>query len=70
MQKNLLFRGESVIYELRGKGMPVMLLHGFTEDRRIWDPVLAGIEDKYNWILPDLPGSGQSTLIPGLNRTQ
>ena len=41
--------------------MPVMLLHGFTEDRRIWDPVLSGMEDRYLWILPDLPGSGQSS---------
>jgi len=48
--------------------MPVMLLHGFTEDRRIWDPVLAGIEDKYLWILPDLPGSGQSMFNNELSR--
>jgi pimeloyl-ACP methyl ester carboxylesterase len=66
MQKNLLFRGENLVYELRGKGKPVMLLHGFTEDRRIWDPVITGIEDKYNWILPDLPGSGQSERNSGL----
>jgi len=70
MQKNLLFRGENLVYELRGEGIPVMLLHGFTEDRRIWDPVIAGIENKYNWILPDLPGSGQSLFnsrLGGLN---
>ena len=66
MQKSLKFRGESVVYELRGKGKPVLLLHGFTEDRRIWDPVLSGIEDKYHWILPDLPGSGQSVFNSGL----
>jgi pimeloyl-ACP methyl ester carboxylesterase len=62
MQKNLLFRGQPLVYELRGRGMPVMLIHGFTEDRRIWDPVLSGIEDRYMLILPDLPGSGQSTI--------
>jgi pimeloyl-ACP methyl ester carboxylesterase len=60
MLKKLLFRGETVDYLVQGTGQPVMLVHGFTEDRRIWDPVLTGIENKYKWILPDLPGSGQS----------
>jgi pimeloyl-ACP methyl ester carboxylesterase len=60
MQKSFQFRGESLEYEIKGTGLPVMLVHGFTEDRRIWDPLLKGMEDKYNWILPDLPGSGGS----------
>ena len=60
MKKTLQFGGEKLEYELRGKGLPVMLVHGFTEDRQIWDPLLAGIENKYQWILPDLPGSGES----------
>jgi pimeloyl-ACP methyl ester carboxylesterase len=60
MLKTLEYKGGLVEYEIKGKGLPVMLLHGFTEDRRIWDPLLAGIEEKYTWILPDLPGSGRS----------
>jgi pimeloyl-ACP methyl ester carboxylesterase len=60
MQKKLLFRGELIEYEIKGNGLPVMLVHGFTEDQKIWNLLLAGIEDKYSWILPDLPGSGQS----------
>lgn len=67
MRKNLLFRGESLEYETRGEGLPVMLLHGFMEDRRIWDDVLNGIENKYRWILPDLPGSGESASNAGLH---
>lgn len=66
MQKTIIFRGESVEYEVRGNGLPVMLVHGFTEDRRIWDPLLAGMEDKYCWILPDLPGSGRSDFNASL----
>jgi pimeloyl-ACP methyl ester carboxylesterase len=62
MRKGILFRGEMVEYEIRGTGSPVMLVHGFTEDRRIWDPLLQGMENKYKWILPDLPGSGQSAF--------
>jgi pimeloyl-ACP methyl ester carboxylesterase len=62
MQKKLLYKGEPLVYEIRGAGLPVMLVHGFTEDRRIWDPLLKGMEEKYRWILPDLPGSGESAL--------
>jgi pimeloyl-ACP methyl ester carboxylesterase len=62
MQKKLLYRGEELVYEIRGTGLPVMLVHGFTEDRRIWDPLLNGIENKYKWLLPDLPGSGESAF--------
>lgn len=62
MRKSLLFRGEPLEYETRGKGLPVLLLHGFMEDRQIWDRVLNGIGNKYRWIIPDLPGSGESAL--------
>ena len=44
------------------KACAVMLVHGFTEDRQIWDPLLVGMENKYHWILPDLPGSGRSAF--------
>ena len=60
MLKNLLFRGRRIEYEIRGEGLPVMMVHGFPADRRVWDPLLTGLENKYRWILPDLPGSGQS----------
>jgi pimeloyl-ACP methyl ester carboxylesterase len=67
MLKNLLFRGKNLEYEIRGEGPAVMLVHGFTEDRRIWDPLLNGMENNYKWILPDLPGSGQSDFNDSLS---
>jgi pimeloyl-ACP methyl ester carboxylesterase len=60
MQKKRSYSGDELAYEIKGNGLPVMLVHGFMEDRRIWDPLLTGIENKYKWILPDLPGSGES----------
>lgn len=66
MQKSLQFRGKPLVYTVKGKGLPVILLHGFMEDHRIWDSVLTGIENKYRWILPDLPGSGQSAFNESL----
>src|SRR6202790_784201 len=68
MRKGLLFKDELLEYEVRGTGLPVMLVHGFTEDRRIWNPLLAGIENKYNWILPDLPGCGGSAFNRSLSQ--
>ncbi len=67
MQKNILFWGRSLEYEVKGQGLPVMLLHGFMEDRAIWDLLLAGIEDKYCWLIPDLPGSGRSVYNENLH---
>ena len=54
MRKSIPFRGEPLEYEVKGTGMPVMLIHGFTEDRSIWYPLLREMENKYKWILPDL----------------
>ncbi len=68
MLKNFQYRGERLEYETRGTGLPVMLIHGFTEDRRIWNPILSGMEDKYRWILPDLPGSGNSGFNDSLTQ--
>jgi pimeloyl-ACP methyl ester carboxylesterase len=68
MLKKILFRDEELVYEIRGNGTAVMLLHGFTEDRRIWDPLLTGMENNYQWITPDLPGSGGSAFNKSLNR--
>jgi pimeloyl-ACP methyl ester carboxylesterase len=64
--QKLLYKGEYLEYEIRGSGLPVMLLHGFTEDRQIWNPLLSGMEEKYQWILPDLPGSGMSPINPSV----
>jgi pimeloyl-ACP methyl ester carboxylesterase len=68
MQKRLLYKGEFLEYEIKQAGLPVMLVHGFTEDRRIWDPLLKGMENKYGWILPDLPGSGGSPFNGSLSQ--
>jgi len=62
MQKSIQYRDQLLVYEVEGTGLPVLLVHGFTEDRRIWDPVIDGIGNKYKWIIPDLPGSGYSTF--------
>jgi pimeloyl-ACP methyl ester carboxylesterase len=63
MEKNLLFQNKSISYWIEGKGKPLMLVHGFAEDHHIWEHQVAHLQDQYQLILPDLPGSGKSSLV-------
>ena len=36
IDKTILYKSASIRYRLYGKGMPVVLLHGFGEDGSIW----------------------------------
>lgn len=57
------FAGARSEYSVVGNGPEVMLVHGFGEDRRIWDKQVEFLSEKYRLILPDLPGSGKSEMI-------
>ncbi len=50
-------------YTRRGKGTPLVLLHGYPLDHHLWDDVAPLLEDTFDIILPDLRGFGQSTTI-------
>jgi 3-oxoadipate enol-lactonase len=50
-------------YARRGKGTPLVLLHGFPLDHHLWDNVSSLLEDKFELILPDLRGFGESTTV-------
>lgn len=50
-----------------GKGPVVLLIHGFGEDHRIWDNLIPELEDQYELIIPDLPGTGSSPAIPDMS---
>jgi pimeloyl-ACP methyl ester carboxylesterase len=47
-------------YTDRGRGDPVVFLHGFPLDRRIWDAQAAKLSDHHRVLAPDLRGFGQS----------
>ncbi|MCB9046481.1 MAG: alpha/beta hydrolase [Chitinophagales bacterium] len=47
-------------YTVSGKGYPVILLHGFPLDGKIWDNVVTRISKEYCVIVPDIPGCGSS----------
>lgn len=50
-------------YDRRGKGTPLVLLHGFPLDHHLWDEVAALLEDTFDLIIPDLRGFGQSETV-------
>ena len=56
--------GLSVAYERTGEGPPVVLLHGFTQDSRVWRPQLEGLSDRFTVIAWDAPGAGRSSDPP------
>ena len=55
--------GVQLAYERRGKGSPLVLLHGFPLDHHLWDEVVPLLEDTFDVILPDLRGFGESTTV-------
>lgn len=56
-------------YEVIGDGTPVTLLHGFTQSVRSWHEVIAGMPARYQWVLPDLRGHGDTRVRPGAPHT-
>lgn len=65
--KHTKFNDHRIYYTSKGKGPAVVLLHGFCEDSRIWEDFRVDlIEEKYRVICIDLPGFGQSEVIPDI----
>ena len=60
MDKQLNFRSAPLSYQLNGNGYPIMLVHGFGEDRSIWQQQVQALASQALVITPDLPGSGAS----------
>lgn len=48
-----------------GNGPTIVLVHGFDADRSIWLPVAKVLTRNFHVVIPDLPGWGQSTRLPG-----
>lgn len=46
----------------KGKGQPLILIHGFCETGRMWADFSEALSDKFRVICPDLPGIGNSPI--------
>ena len=54
--------GTRLYYEAAGAGFPVLFIHGFTLDTRMWDDQFIPLSKEYRVIRYDMRGFGQSAL--------
>jgi 3-oxoadipate enol-lactonase len=54
-----------IVYEVLGSGPPIILLHPFPANHALWHPSLRALESRYQLILPDLRGHGDSGVGAG-----
>lgn len=57
------FKKAIINYTVTGIGVPVIFIHGFGEDGRVWTNIVDTLSAEYKIIVVDLPGSGKSTLL-------
>jgi 3-oxoadipate enol-lactonase len=55
--------GVTLAYARQGSGVPLVLLHGYPLDHRIWAELAAILRPSFDLILPDLRGFGQSATV-------
>lgn len=53
-----------IAYERRGRGRPLLLLHGLGDRRQSWSGVMHRLVDTYEVICVDLPGFGSTPAPP------
>ena len=52
--------GVAIAYDEAGSGDPLVLVHGITESRRAWDPLVAPLAERFRVVRVDLRGHGES----------
>src|SRR2546429_9943141 len=56
--------GTRIYYRTGGTGPALILLHGYAQTSRMWNRIIPERANRFTFIVPDLPGSGDSA-IPG-----
>jgi pimeloyl-ACP methyl ester carboxylesterase len=57
--------GTQLYYEVAGSGRPLVLIHGFTLDARMWDDQFETFAERYQVIRYDARGFGRSAVPTG-----
>ena len=56
--------GHRIAYERHGEGPPLVLVHGYVGDRRMWRPQIDELSDEFTVVAWDAPGFGGSSDPP------
>ncbi|MGE5282217.1 MAG: alpha/beta fold hydrolase [Chloroflexota bacterium] len=60
----------TVRYREAGAGKPIVFVHGYLVDGRLWDGVVDGLADRFRCIAPDWPiGAQRIAMKPGADLT-
>src|SRR5262245_41726388 len=62
--------GIEIGYDDVGRGLPLILLHGFPHNRTLWTRQLHTLADRARCIAPDLRGFGETTVAPPYSMDQ
>src|SRR5512146_2026039 len=54
-----------IVYEIQGKGAPVVLLHPFPAHHEFWKPLAEHLAARYRVLMPDVRGHGDSGVGEG-----
>ena len=52
--------GVKIHYEVHGKGLTILLSHGYSSTSRMWDGQVQALKDRYQVIVWDMRGHGES----------
>jgi len=64
-RKEIRLSGGPIRYRETGAGRPIVFVHGFLVDGRLWDGVLDALSDRYRCLAPDWPlGAQQVAMDP------
>ncbi len=67
MNKHIIFQEKRIAYQVKGQGPAIVFLHGFMEDRSMWQYHYDQLSTQYMCVAIDLPGHGQSEQIAAVH---
>ena len=56
--------GIDLAYEVRGEGLPLVLAHGYTASKEMWDAQIGPFSERYRVVVYDSRGHGESEAPP------
>lgn len=68
--KQVRHKGNTIHYQVTGKGPALLLLHGFLESSSIWEALSSRLGRHFFVVAPDLPGHGNSHSLGPVHTMQ